>query len=302
MFTHKLIVSLAVLVTGAVHAGPLFYIVNGAQQFGTVDLTTGAFQQIGAPGPEPGVFGLAPGANGSLVTFAYSSNLYSIDPATGAQTLIGATGLDDCSTVTSSCGPTSASTLGGLAGTIYATDFQNSLYTVNPITGLATLIGSTGIPAIPFVPGSTNPDGTFNFYDQAIFGAEGNLYVTFDAFVFDFSTFSVVNTVVAPALYRIDTSTGHGTLIGTTDLAIGAVVGVNGTYYEFNDTSNQIRSLNIANGDSSFASNFDPAAGVVQGAVAATPEPASIALVGFAIAGLAALKGKRAVSRNRSAK
>ena len=40
-----------------------------------------------------------------------------------------------------------------------------------------------GIPVIPYVPGSLNPDGTINFYDEAIFGAEGKLYETFDAYV-----------------------------------------------------------------------------------------------------------------------
>jgi hypothetical protein len=109
-----------------------------------------------------------------VVTFAYSGNLYSINPATGAPALVGPTGLDDCATVSSPCGPTSASTLGSLEGKVYATDFQNSLYTVNPLTGVATLIGPTGIPVIPYVPGSLNPDGTINLYDEAIFGEREN--------------------------------------------------------------------------------------------------------------------------------
>jgi hypothetical protein len=104
--------------------------------------------------------------------------------------------------------------LGNFAGKIYATDFQNSLYTVNAVTGAATLIGPTGIPVIPFVPGSFNDDGTINFYDQAIFGSAGNLYETFDAFVFDLNSFTVVNTIVAPALYQLDPSSGLGTLVG----------------------------------------------------------------------------------------
>jgi hypothetical protein len=272
------------LATAAANASPLVYVVNGSQQFGTVDVASGAFQQIGPAAPEFGNFGLAPAPNGSLVTFSYSSNLYSINPLNGVPTLVGATGLDNCATVSSLCGPTSATTLGGLAGKVYATDFANSLYGINPLTGAATLIGVTGIPGIPFVPGSLNPDGTINFYDQSIFGAGGKLYSTFDAFVFDFTSFSVVNTVVAPALYQIDTSTGLATLLGPTDLGIGAVVGVNGTYYAFNDLTSQIASLNIANGNTSFVGNFDPAAGVIQGASDTVPEPASMALAGIGIA------------------
>jgi hypothetical protein len=244
-----------VLAITPANADPLVYIVNGSQQFGTVDLATGAFQQIGPAQPEAGSFGLAIAPNGSLVTFAYSSNLYSINPSTGAPALVGPMGLDDCAMVSSPCGPTSASTLGNFAGKIFATDFQNSLYEVNSVTGVATLIGPTGIPGIPFIPGSANPDGTFNLYDQAIFGSGGNLYETFDAFVFDFNTFSI-GTVVDPALYQIDPLTGVATLVGPTDLGIGAVTGVNGVYYAFNDLANQITSLNLANGNTSFVSNF----------------------------------------------
>ena len=229
-----------VLVTAVAHADPLVYVVNGSQQFGTINLATGAFEQIGPAEPEAGSFGLAAAPNGSLVTFAFSSNLYSINPATGAPTLVGPTGLESCATLTSPRGPTSASTLGNFAGKIYATDFQNSLYKVNAATGAAASIGSTGIPGIPFLPGSLNADGTINFYDQAIFGSAGNLYETFDAFVFDTNSFTVVKTIVAPALYQIDPSSGLGTLVGNTDLGIGAVAGVDGTYYAFNDMTGQI--------------------------------------------------------------
>src|SRR5208337_1105452 len=78
-----------------VHADTIYVIsagITGQGIFGTLDLTTGAFQQIG-PGEPDGYFGLAPGANGSLVSFTYASNLDGINPATGVPTDIGATGL-----------------------------------------------------------------------------------------------------------------------------------------------------------------------------------------------------------------
>ena len=158
-----------------------------------------------------------------------NSDLYSINPGTGAYTLVGPTGLDDCTTPESPCGPTSNLTLGSANGTIYATDFQNRIYRVNPLTGTATLIGATGIPPIPFIPASFNPNGTINFYEEALFGAGGKLYATFDAFVFDLTTLSPVSVAVVPKLYEIDPSTGVATVVGPTDLAIGAVIGANGT-------------------------------------------------------------------------
>ncbi len=273
----------------SVSADPLVYVISGTLtgegQFGTVDLATGAFQQIG-PGEPDGYFGLAPGPSGSLVSLTYAGNLDSINPATGVPTRVGPTGLLGCVIPTPSCGPTTAFSLGGFAGTIYATDIQSNLYTVNPLTGAATLLSShTGLPASPFVPGSQNPDGTLNFVDEAIWESGGKLYVTYDAWKFDPITGQNAGTVVAPELYQVDPATALATAIGPTDLGIGGATDVNGTTYAFNDATNQVVSLDLANGKTSFVTDFDPAAGVIQGA-APVPEPGTTALVAFGIAGL----------------
>ncbi|MEJ7606690.1 MAG: PEP-CTERM sorting domain-containing protein [Bryobacteraceae bacterium] len=177
-------------------------------------------------------------------------------------------------------------------GTTYATDFSQNLYTVNPITAAATLIGPTGIPAVPATPLSTNPDGTTNLYTATLFGAGGNLYSTFDAFTIDFSTFAI--TPVVPAnLYRINPMTGLGTMIAPTSFNLSAAVNVNGTTYAFNALTNQVLTLNLTNGNTSFVSNLDPAAERIYGA-SPVPEPASIGLAGFGIA--AALLWRRATT------
>jgi hypothetical protein len=275
-------------------AGTIVYVVNASQQFGAVDLSTGGFTQIGS-GTLEGDYGLVPGPNGSLLTLTYSGNLDSINPATGATSVVGATGLTDCTTPASPCGPTAASTLGLSGGKIYATDFQNNLYSVNPLTGGATLIGATGIPAVPAVPFSSNPDGTVNVYDQSIFGAGGNLYITFDAIDLDLATFEATQTV-APDLYRIDPKTGLATLVGPTELGINAVAEVNGASYGFDDLTGQILSLDLSNGNTSFVSNFDPAAGVIAGATVDTPEPAPITMMAIGLA--AVLVAKRRLGRS----
>jgi hypothetical protein len=71
-------------------------IITGKQQFGTVDLGTGAFQQIRSEAGEE-YRGLIPTSNRSLLTLGFDGNLTSINPATGLTTVIGPTGLSDCS-------------------------------------------------------------------------------------------------------------------------------------------------------------------------------------------------------------
>ncbi len=95
----------------------------------------------------------------------------------------------------------------GFGGTLFATDLANSLYSVDPLTGAAKLLGPTGIPPLPFKLLSTNPDGSTNLFNETLFGAGGNLYATFDAFTIDFATFTK-KTVIPAALYQIDPKTG----------------------------------------------------------------------------------------------
>jgi hypothetical protein len=285
MLTRKqLAVCLALaLFTIPVSAAPIAYVLSGgSQQFGAMDLATGAFSPIG---PIPATIQyLVPGPNGSLLTMSFNGDLDSIDPATGTTSAIGATGFTDCSTPeTPSCGPHSQLSLGSAGGMVYATDFANNLYTVNPVTGKATLVGATGIPAVPFIP-ATITDHTIHFYDENLFDVGGKLYANFDAGTFNFDT-AVSTTVIAPVLYQIDTNTGHASKVASTAMGLVTVVNLNGTVYGFSGVTNQVVTLDVTNGTTSFVSDIDQSLGLIGGA-SPVPEPASIALAGIGIAGI----------------
>src|SRR5947209_2313440 len=207
-----------------------FNLVTGNQQFGTVDLGTGSFHEI-RNAADQDFRGLAPASNGSFLTLGFDANLASINPVSGLPTVIGPTGLSDCSTPSSPCGPRSVSTFGALAGALYATDYNQNLYRVNPATGAATLVGSTGIPAFPFPSHfSSNPDGTANVFSATLFGANGNLYATFDTNTVD-PTSGNLTPAILNNLYRIDPNTAVATVVAPTIQTISAVTQVNGTDY-----------------------------------------------------------------------
>jgi hypothetical protein len=279
MSIRRNLIALLVLLAVGANAGPVVYVLTGSLEFGRMDLATGA---VSAIGPIPATIqSLVAAPNGSLLTFAFNGDLGSIDPGTGALSVIGPTGFSDCTTPASPCGPHSQLSLGSNGGTIYATDFANNLYTVNPTTGHATLVGPTGIPPLPFIPLSTNPDGSFNFYDENLFGVGGKLYANFDAASFNPAT-STPTTVIPPALYQINPLTGLATMIASTDLGLITIVNVNGTVYGFEGSTNQVITLDVTNGQTTFVSDIDPEAGLIGGA-APVPEPGSILLAALGL-------------------
>jgi hypothetical protein len=273
---QKLIFSLALaLSTVSGKAGPLLYVVTfsgqfGAPtpgQFGTINPTTGVYTQIGPSMTDP-LGGLVPGPGG-LIGVSFSGNLDSVNPATGAVSVIGATGLGGIALDTAE-----------LNGTVYETDLNQNLYSINTATGLASLIGNTGIDPAPTDPA--------DLFDEAFFSANGTLYATWDSF--NATTLALVDD---PELYRINTTTGVATEIGVTASQIDAAIDVNGTVYAFTAASTpQVLSLNLATGNTGFVTNYDPAAFFITG-TAATPEPVSFLLAGIGMAAILAFRRKK---------
>lgn len=264
VYGAALLLALILLVAGA-SAQNLVYVVDFNSQLGMVNLSTGAFNPIGAPTPEP-LANLVWGKDGSLLSLSASGNLDKISPLTGETVVIGQTGLGY-----------NAFDLAGVRGKLYATDFSNNIYSVDPQTGVATFIRATGMPPDPQVPFSQNSDGTINLCDETLYAWGGKLYATFDSFKVDPNTL-IITPWVNPALYEIDPSTGEAKLIGPTRLGLSATVAANdGKFYAIESeivgwnqygpiAKNQLYTLDLRTGATEYVRDLDSSQGAIFGA------------------------------------
>jgi hypothetical protein len=239
----------------------LVYVVTNGVQFGVEDLRSGKFAPIG-PGlpPEAAGVGLVPSPGKPLLTLAFTGDLIAINPATGATSLFGKTGLGDCSTPASPCGPNSAGFLGNIGGNLYATDFANNLYSLDSKTGAAQVIGLTGIPPYTFSPNI--------FYDESLFSFRGKLYANFETVTFDPGS-GQITPVIPDALYEIDTKTGKATYIAPTTFGLITIVTVSDTVYGFDAATGQIVHIDMTTGQTTPVSEIDPA--IIIAVCGATP-------------------------------
>jgi len=142
-----------------------------------INQDTGAGALVGHPDSVPGLSGLVFDISGILYGTTISgalgtgrfSNLVRIDPGTGAQ-------IGPAVPITANDLPIPITDLALQPGTntLYGTrlieeDFTNSIYTINPTTGVATLIGNTGVIGATLAFG---PDGTL-YQTSAVFDADG---------------------------------------------------------------------------------------------------------------------------------
>ena len=170
----------------ALHAGPTFYTMSFATSpiFGTIDPNTGAVTTIGAPLTGYGHdITVSPAG---LVYAIVDGDLLSIDKSTGVGSTIGAL-------------PTDAGSLAFRSdGTLFVAT-HTALYTVDPLTVGATLLGPMGLPANA---------------DNIRFDGSGNLYV--------------MSAESNSGLYSLNTATGSASFIGLSgqdDISLGAFYG-----------------------------------------------------------------------------
>jgi hypothetical protein len=137
--------------TSVAKADTFAYMGTFGGEFGTIDLNTGVFSHLGNSGVN--LAGMAV-ANGMLYGASLNADvLYTINPASGAVTTVGNSGIsyDDFGSTTTG---------------FFAVGQNDNLYSVNSATGTAALIGSTGIPLGGFRGLSTNGN-TLYFADGA---------------------------------------------------------------------------------------------------------------------------------------
>lgn len=256
-------------------AAPLVYVVTGTQQFGVVDLSTGQFTPIGDGTPD--ALSNLVWYKGTLLTVTVSGpnigSLAKINPATGEETIIGQTGLSF-----------NLFDLGEARGKLFVTDFSNNIYSVDPASGVATIIRATGIPPDPTIPLTFNNDGTFNLCDEGLYSVGGKLYATFDSFAIDPNQTPPVRARenVVPALYQIDPSSGEATFVGNTDWQLTAIVEVQGKFYalrgvmdgfdfsfDFPIAHTEVVTLDLSTGQTSKVTDVDSSIGAIFGAAPA---------------------------------
>ena len=245
----------------------LVYVITGGSRFGAVDLGSGVFMPIGQHTPPDVGGGLVQGKS-FLLTLTFSGDLDAIDPVNGKTFFVGHTGLGNCSSPDSPWDSKCANVIGQLGNKLYATDFAQNLYKVDPVTGEATLIGWTGIPQLPFVPLSNACPNCI--YNESLFSFGDKLYANYAAAR---RTSEGPDFVTVPQLWEINTTTGAATpgplLVnadGSPAIGLTSIVNVNEIIYAFNVARSQVVTVNVTNGRTEPVTALHSNAGLIGGA------------------------------------
>ncbi|HTZ70413.1 MAG TPA: hypothetical protein VMB71_07160 [Acetobacteraceae bacterium] len=169
----------------AARADSFAFMTAGNDDFGVLDLTSGSFTLCGNSGVLLAGLGLAP--HGVIYAAGWgTSTIYTVNRTNGALTTVGTTSLtvDD---------------FGSTKKVLYALDFNGNLFSINPNTAAAKLVGPIGVPLAGTIGMST---GSSKLYLQN--GTE---------------------------LYALDTKTGKAKPIGPGSTSLGALATIGGVLY-----------------------------------------------------------------------
>jgi hypothetical protein len=251
----------AAMSPGAANAGSVVYVAGSGNEFGTLNLTTGAFTDIGTLNlpANDNIFGMGFGSDGKLYGLDATlptANLYQINTSNADTTLIGPTNPAE----------SAIDATADASGKMYALsqDTNAIFYTMTPgTTGTTTtVVGPTGISSTGLM--AVNSSGS-----QIFTGAYDSMTGTTD-------------------LYSINPTTGVATLIGDTGFYIINGLFVNGTLYGFDDVTNAIVTINTSTGVGTQVATYSlPSGDVIFASALQTtsiPEPSSVVLGVIAVA------------------
>jgi len=240
---------------------------------------------------------------------ASDANLYTIDPTTGATTLIGSTTVPMADIAVLN---------GEMFGVSFPASGDSFLYSIDPTTGAATEIGDTGLflNALQFAPDGTlyaaggspgcgpPPQAACNSFVTintttglaSLVGTGG--YESAGDLEFVGSTLYLTSrTSTTDSLYTVTPGNGAASLVG--DIGFSQVFGLayipeTGTLYGFDDVGNDVLSINPSTGAGTkvetYSSNFE----IYGSATSTVPEPReTAAALGFALLAGIAIRNRR---------
>ena len=254
---------LAVLLTltaRPVWSDPIAFNIGSNGTFGALDLATGVLTQTGNTGITPAGLGEI---GSTLYTASGGTGLYTVNTLTGKLTQISNLGLNG----------NDFNTLGSTITGLYALDDSFNLYSVNPVTGAATLLGPTGVAT-----GLASSSIGFSL-------STGSTTLYFED---DFD------------LYSLNTTTGKGILIGQSGapgIGFNSLVSENGTLYGVESSNtfpyNTLYSINTSTGVGTLDGALNPDVDVASWGLApafAVPEPNALLLLGLGFLAVGALR------------
>ncbi len=201
----------------AARAQSTVYAITNTGAFGTLNLSSGAFTQLGNSGVAPA--GMGGFGNSLFIAGGLTHTLYLVNPANGGLTAVGN-------------GSLTYYDLGATVSSLYGIGTDNNLYSINAANGAATLVGPTGLDVSSSTSGLSS-NGTV-------------LYLTVDSgsgsVLYSVNTSTGVSTAIgntglskidsmvyvngllyaAPhgTLYTLNTSTGAATFVADTGIVV----------------------------------------------------------------------------------
>ena len=262
--------ALAVIMTIAaapVRADVSSYIATGSEEFGIIDLTSGAYTEIGNMGQL--LSGLGEVNNGIYGGLDAGATVYQVDPNTGALTAISTTGAS----------PNGGwNVFGSTTSGLFGLDRHGVLYAVDPVSGEVTMVGSTGL-AFNGLIGLSSGSGTLYFADG------GTLY-QIDTATGDATVIGPTNGDIGALVYA------DGTLYAGANTSIS---NPNVLTLNANDGS-VLTTIPVVNPSVNPNGQFWGLTNIPNTPTSPVPEPGLALLLGIGLLGIAAAAARRARS------